>query len=209
MEYLKEMAADGYGPGTIGQFHHVMIPHLIERLGVGRADLIVDVGAAQGHGLIPAKKAGFNNLTAVDIDPLNFSLFRERYGIQCFECNVDMDRIPIRDAEVSLLMCFHLIEHLREPDYFLSESYRILRQNGKIALVTPDWRKQYKTFWRDPTHIHPYDKFSLARLLRIHGFKSVQTFSWGPRYGSGRTGAFAWVPKLGMIGVDMLALASK
>lgn len=209
MKYLQEMAEQGYSPDTIRPFDRVMIPYLLKRLDVGVDDLIVDAGAAQGHGLIPAKEAGYRNLAAIDIDPFNFDLFRDKYGIRCLRCNLDSEPIPLGDEEVALFMSFHLIEHLRHPEHFLAEARRVLKSGGKISIVTPDWRRQYKTFWRDPTHLHPYDKESIARLLRMSGFADVRTSSWGPRFGLGRLSAFKWWPKLAMIGVDMLATAIK
>jgi len=186
-----------------------MVPYILKQIGVARDELIVDVGAAQGHGLIPAYCAGYEKLAAVDIDPWNFSLFEDRYRIRTFRCDVERESLPFRDGEVSALMCLHLIEHLQSPRLFISEVYRVLRPKGRFVIVTPDWQKQYKIFWRDPTHVHPYDKVSIARLLRMHGFQDVRTHSWGPRYGMGRLHAFRWFPRLGMIGIDMLALGSK
>jgi hypothetical protein len=82
----------------------------------------------------------------------------------------------------------------------------VLGKSRAIALVTPDWRKQYKTFWRDPTHVHPYDRESIARLLRMHGFRHVQTCAWGSAYGLGRMGAYRLLPRLGLIGRDLLSI---
>jgi hypothetical protein len=72
----------------------------------------------------------------------------------------------------------------------------------------PDWRKQFKTFYRDPTHLRPYDKDSIARLLRVHNF-NASVFSWGSAFGLGRLKSYIWFAKLGMIGQDILAIAIK
>jgi len=106
-------------------------------------------------------------------------------------------------------MSFHVIEHLSRPDVYLFEINRILRNGGGVAfLVTPDWRKQFKAFYRDPTHIRPYDKESVARLLRIWNFRA-NVFSWGSAYGLGRLKLYRWFPRLGMIGRDILAVGIK
>jgi SAM-dependent methyltransferase len=209
MSYLKEMAELGYTPDSIGSFHRTMIPYLLGRLGLGRDDLIVEVGAAQGHCILSAKRAGYANLAVLDVDPYNFQLFETQHQIACHRCDVEKDPFPFGDSQAGVVMGFHVIEHLREPGAFLGEALRVLRPGRVLALVTPDWRKQYRTFWRDPTHVHPYDKESIARLLRMHGLADVRTYSWGSAYGLGRLHGYRWIPQLGMIGCDVLALGVK
>lgn len=206
--YLREMAEQGYNPENIGAFHKHMVPWLMSAHGLGKQEAVVDIGAGQGHCLLPLHRAGWRDLTAVDIDPFNFRLFRERYGINTLRCDVAVDVLDMADASVAAVFCFHLIEHVPAPQHFLDEIYRVLQPGGKLFLVTPDWRKQYKTFWRDPTHIHPYDKESIVRLLRMHGFEAM-VHSWGTRYGLGRLRVYRYAPRLGLIGQDILVVASK
>ena len=209
VDYLREMAEEGYNPDSIGPFHLTMVPWVINACGAARDDLIVDIGSGQGHCVVSAHNAGYRNLAVVDIDCLNFDLFQQRHQIRCHQANVEKDPLPFENSTVRIILCLHLIEHLHDPHSFLAESYRVLHPDGAIALVTPDWRKQYKRFWHDPTHVHPYDHESLPRLLRMHRFKRVQTFPWGSAYGLGRLKAYRRFPRLGLIGIDLLALAWK
>jgi 2-polyprenyl-3-methyl-5-hydroxy-6-metoxy-1,4-benzoquinol methylase len=206
--YLREMAEHGYNPESIGPFHEHMIPWLMSSNNVGKNEKIIDIGAGQGHCLLPMYNSGWRNLTAVDIDRYNFRLFKEKYGINTLCCDASVDRIDIPDGSVGAVFCFHLIEHIAAPQHILSEIHRVLKPSAKLFLVTPDWRKQYKTFWRDPTHVHPYDKESIFRLLKMHDFQ-VEIHSWGTSYGLGRVLAYKYAPTLGLIGQDILAIASK
>jgi hypothetical protein len=43
----------------------------------------------------------------------------------------------------------------------------------------------------------------------MHLFIGTRISSWGPRYGAGKVKAYRWLPVLGMIGVDLLAVAYK
>ena len=206
--YLHEMAQQGYNPENIGPFHEHMVPWLMSVHGLGKQEAVVDIGAGQGHCLLPLHRAGWRNLTAVDLDPYNFQLFRERYGISTLRSDAAVDVLDVPDESIAAVFCFHLIEHVSVPQHLLDEIHRVLRLGGKLFLVTPDWRKQYKTFWRDPTHVHPYDKESIVRLLRMHGF-GVVVHSWGTAYGLGRLRAYQRIPQLGLTGQDILAVASK
>lgn len=209
MSYLNEMAKSGYNIQSIDSFHKEMIPYLVETLaGAEHEDLIVDIGAGQGHGLIPLMERGYQRLVAVDMEEENFPIF-EKYGIKCYRCDVEHDSLPLANDTVNVILSIHLIEHLDAPDQFMRECFRLLVPGGHIFIVTPDWRKQVKTFWRDPTHRHPYDRVSIARLLRIHDFDNEKTYPWNSRYGFGRLHAFKLFPMLGMIGKDLLAHARK
>jgi len=207
MTYLKEMAESGYNFREIDDFHTFMIPWLLSENGVGPQDIVVDIGAGQGHCLIPLQEKGYRNLIAVDHDRFNFEVFK-KLDILPLYCNIEIEPLNIEDNSVDAVLCFHLIEHLNTPANLLSEAHRILKCGKKIFFVTPDWIKQYKTFWRDPTHKHPYDKESIERLLRIYEFDPIVS-SWNARFGLGRLKVYRRFPRLGMIGMDILAIGKK
>lgn len=208
MSYLREMAEQGYNPERIGPFHQHMVPWLLASAGIGKDEPVVDIGAGQGHCLIPLHERGWRRLTAVDVDDYNFAMFRERYGFETLRCDIGREPLALADGGVAAVLGFHLIEHLPAPDNLLREACRVLRPGGKLFLVTPDWRKQYKTFWRDPTHLRPFDKEAMARLYRMHRL-TPEVHSWNPAYGMGRLQAYRWFPRLGMIGQELLAIGTR
>ena len=208
MNYLREMAEQGYNPQNIDSFHEVMVPWLLSFNGVSKDGTVVDIGAGQGHALIPLHRNEYKHLVAVDIDDFNFDFFERKYGFKTIQCNIASQPLELKSSSVGAIIALHLIEHLRDPANLLKESHRVLKPGGKLFLVTPDWRKQYKTFWRDPTHLRPYDKVSISRVLRMYEF-IPRVSSWNARFGFGRLQAYKWFPKLGMIGLDLLAIGTK
>lgn len=208
MSYLEEMAKQGYHMDSIDRFHEVMLPWLLTSHGIARSAAVLDIGAGHGHCLIPLHRAGWARLVAVDVDDRNFDAFRARFGIKGYRCDIATEALPVADASAGAILSFHLIEHLPSASHLLAECARVLQPGGKLFLVTPDWRKQYRTFWRDPTHLRPYDKEAIARLMRMHGLQP-ELHSWGSRYGLGRLGAYRWTPRLGMIGADLLAVGTR
>jgi len=185
-----------------------MIPWLLSHHHVAKDVGIVDIGAGQGHCLIPLSENGWANLTAVDIDDYNFPVFVSKYGFNVLKNDISSEKLKIEDSSQAAVICFHLIEHMLAPDNLINEAHRILCPGGKLFIVTPDWRKQFKTFWRDHTHLHPYDKESIDRLLRMYNFDPL-IYSWGSAYGMGRLKAYKYVPQLGLIGNDLLAVGIK
>jgi 2-polyprenyl-3-methyl-5-hydroxy-6-metoxy-1,4-benzoquinol methylase len=185
-----------------------MSPWLLSNHQVAKDEGIVDIGAGQGHCLLPLYENGWLKLTAVDVDDYNFSIFKNKYGFNVHKCNISSEKLGLTDNSQGAVICFHLIEHLLSPDNLIKEAHRVLRPGGKMFIVTPDWRKQFKTFWRDPTHLHPYDKESIARLLRMYNYDPI-VYSWGSAYGLGRLKAYKYLPKLGLVRSDILAVGIK
>jgi 2-polyprenyl-3-methyl-5-hydroxy-6-metoxy-1,4-benzoquinol methylase len=208
MEYLKEMADGGYNPESIHAFHRFMVPWLMKSEGVSVASTVVDFGAGQGHCLIPLQEQGWRSLIAVDVDDFNFNVFERKYGIRTVKCNLADQKVALANGSADVILCFHVIEHLWSPENLMKEAHRILRPGGKLFLVTPDWKKSFVTFWGDPTHVKPYDKIALARLMRMYGF-SPMVRSWNARFGVGRARLYKLWPRLGFIGREAIATGLK
>ena len=207
--YLQEMREQGYSADDIGDFHIKMIPYVLEKWGVAKNAKMCEVGIAQGHCSIAAYKAGYRNLNGVDYIDVNFKNLKDKYGIDCVNADITKDRLPFEDNTFDCFIFFHTIEHIADATLILSEMLRCLKPGGKLFLATPDWRKQVKTFFADPTHIKPYDKIALGRLMRIAGWKNFETHSFGTAYGLGRLKAYKYVPQCAFIGPDILVVATK
>lgn len=206
--YLEEMVASGYSPDRIDSFHRRAMKILARDYFPDRDSRILDTGAGSGHCLLPLADLGYRRLFAADIDPHNRSVFRKQ-GID-FSC-VDFEKDPMQweDGFFRAILSFHLIEHLSDPDLYLSEVRRTLEPGGIMIVVTPDWRKQYRTFWRDHTHRRPYDKAGLPRLLRCAGFRVERVSPFGAARGVGRLGLWKLWEKLMFTGGDLLVVARK
>jgi len=206
--YLKEMVESGYRPENIDVFHRFCLPYLGSKFFPNRDVKILDIGAGLGHSLIPLKLSDYQNLWAADIDDFNQDLFKKN-NIKFNSFNAEEDKFPYEDGFFDVVLSFHLIEHLLNPQNYLEEVHRILKNGGKFILVTPDWRKQYKTFWRDHTHIHPYDKESIVRILKCYDFEPIFTKSFGVLRGLGRIKVWKIIEQLMFTGIDIISISKK
>jgi ubiquinone/menaquinone biosynthesis C-methylase UbiE len=207
--YLQEMREQGYSADDIGDFHTKMIPYLLEQYAVPKSGLLVEVGIAQGHCSISAHRAGYRNLAAVDYVDVNFARFKEKYGINCHNVDITEAALPFADNSVDAFIFFHTIEHISNGMLILSEMFRATKPGGKCFIATPDWRKQVKTFFADPTHIKPYDKEGLSRLMRMAGWKNFDVRSFGTSFGLGRLKAYNYFPQVAFTGPDILVVGKK
>jgi SAM-dependent methyltransferase len=206
--YVKEMMDSGYTANAIDDFHKIALPYLGEKFFPDKTFKILDIGAGAGHSLVPLLEAGWKNLWAIDRDDYNKEFFKKR-GIVFNSVDVTKDKFPFEPNFFDVILSFHLIEHLNDSQNYLEEVWRVLRPGGVLIIVTPDWRRQYKTFWRDHTHLHPFDKESISRILKSYNFTPVFIKNFGVFRGIGRTGLWKLYKPLIFSGVDMVAVAKK
>lgn len=75
--------------------------------------------------------------------------------------------LPIEGGSVDSILCSQVLEHVFEPQSFLSELHRVLKPGGRLLLTVP-------FVWDE--HEQPYDygrytSFGLSDLLQRHGFE--------------------------------------
>lgn len=80
--------------------------------------------------------------------------------------------LPIENNVADTVVSFSVLEHLCEPQQFLSESYRILKPSGSMVLQVPFM------WW---VHEAPYDFFRYTRyglkyMFEKAGFKNVEVY---------------------------------
>ena len=92
-------------------------------------------------------------------------LIKEGYKVTEASC----PPIPYSDNTFDLIFCFHVIEHLDSPftvHAFVEECQRILKPDGKLVMIAPDYMRMGKYFWDcDYTHITPITERRLKQIL--------------------------------------------
>jgi SAM-dependent methyltransferase len=82
----------------------------------------------------------------------------------------DGRRFPFPDGSFDAVLCNQVLEHVFEPDEFLSEIGRVLTPGARLLLTVPfawDEHEQPRDFAR-------YSSFGLQALLSRHGFTVLQ-----------------------------------
>lgn len=153
---------------------------------------LLDVGCSKGTHLKNFGK--YHNVFGVDLRkdiPENSPYFNT-----VFECNIEKDNFPFEDNTFDYVWSKSVIEHISNPENMIKESYRVLKKNGIIIIMCPAWPYQWKVYFDDWTHYHPYSQKSLRDMLLMFGFKDVQCelfyqlpFLWNKPY-------LKWLPKI-------------
>ena len=90
------------------------------------------------------------------------------------ENNIDFekDKINKDNNTYDFVLFKSVLEHLFNPTNILQEIKRVLKKDGILIIITPNFRLD-KKFYDDPTHVHPYNPSSLKKLLQLNTFSCV------------------------------------
>jgi 2-polyprenyl-3-methyl-5-hydroxy-6-metoxy-1,4-benzoquinol methylase len=103
-----------------------------------RAQHYLDIGCADGSFTIQvANIVEAEEVFGVDLSSKALGE-AERRGIKTCVLDINKDALPFDNEEMDLITSFEVIEHLLNPDNLISESYRVLRENGKFIVSTPN-----------------------------------------------------------------------
>lgn len=163
------------------------IDNILKFMGAG--ELVLDVGS--GSGVISKFISEKNSVVSLDISEKCIRNCRKlglKDGVVA-----DAIKLPFKDGTFDRIVCVELIEHLDEPQRCISEFRRVLKDDGRLILTTPNYRSLWPvTEWlwdrfgrgRDyrKQHIYKFNPSSIKKLLEDSGFhitseKTVFLFS--------------------------------
>lgn len=145
--------------------------YLVSHFNIKTGSVMVDVGCGRGEFMHGFKQAG------LDVRGLDIVRFEGKSleGLNVQNADFEHEPFPYKDASIDLVFSKSVIEHLNNPANFIKECKRILKPNGRIVIMTPDWQSQRYIFYNDYTHLQPYTELGLARALEAYGFRAVHT----------------------------------
>jgi 2-polyprenyl-3-methyl-5-hydroxy-6-metoxy-1,4-benzoquinol methylase len=136
---------------------------------------VLDLGCGRGVFLGLAAEAG---IEAVGVDHSQESLEicrRKGFAVHHENAIRFLSESPRRFGGI---FCSHLIEHMsyEEATRFLDLCHQALVPGGRLLVVTPnpeDLAVISQIFWLDPTHVRPYPKLLVERMLTAAGFHVI------------------------------------
>ncbi len=136
---------------------------------------ILELGCGSGINSILINKR-FSHVEYYGIDILPEDEVSEL--IKYKKLDLENNSFPYPDEFFNIIIFTHVIEHLKSPLSIGPEINRVLKENGKIYLETPNWttmfvpsfgihREQHIpfNFFDDPTHFKPWTKHGIFEFL--------------------------------------------
>ena len=101
--------------------------------------IIVDVGSGYGSPAINWHQTYRPiDITCVNINPLQLKESHEQFNL----ANATATSLPFDDKSIDRVLAFESAQHFKPLDDFISESYRILKDDGILALAIPVMTEQ-------------------------------------------------------------------
>lgn len=89
--------------------------------------------------------------------------------------DLNNEKLPFPDEFFDVFFSKSVIEHISDTEHYMNEMKRVLKKGGLLILLVPDLETQYFIFYQDPTHIHPYTRVSVYKLLKMMEFERVES----------------------------------
>jgi len=142
---------------------------------------LLEVGCGYGFFIEHLKNKGYN------IKGIEISNSRREYGIKELGCTIYDVNLMIEDIldsqneKYDVIFLFHVLEHLSEPEQFLKNISKMLKEEGTLIIEVPNLddhmieiSEQYRNFYFQRAHITYFEKHTLNNLLIKSGYVNIE-----------------------------------
>jgi SAM-dependent methyltransferase len=142
----------------------------------------LDVGCATGR-LLQWLAADGWDARGVDVCRESAEYGRRERGVDIHAGTLEEARFA--DGRFAVVHCSHLIEHLDDPRAFLREVRRVLCDDGRAVITTPNvdglQARLFASGWRSAIvdHLVLFGRATLRRMLGEEGFVVEREVTWG------------------------------
>ncbi|MBW4622201.1 MAG: class I SAM-dependent methyltransferase [Cyanosarcina radialis HA8281-LM2] len=174
----------GCAPGTHAGLTGIITRHVKPRSGV------LDIGAHAGALLRRLQDAGFSDLTGTDLDTTRFNC----PGAQFKRLELNQPFSTNFERKFHLITSTDVIEHLDNPRNFLTESRKLLEDDGWLAISLPNvafWEGRVKFLlkgelwgfgeknYRSQRHISPITFEQMVLMMQEIGLQVIEVGTAG------------------------------
>lgn len=134
---------------------------------------MIDIGCGDGNLMKAINHYKGSKCFGVDIKKLE-----DTDTVKFYSVDIINESFPFADNTFDFAIMNHVLEHLDNTGYVLSEIRRILKPGGLLYIETPNFRTtrlpslRFKkeqgmpiNFYDDATHVRPYDEGSLRQTV--------------------------------------------
>jgi len=111
--------------------------HLFNSFEMEKGQIFLEPGCGRGEFLSEFNKLGLK-CHGIDLSNYAGSILDKKVDV-IKGINLQNEKWPYPDNFFDIIYNKSLLEHLNNPDKFLNEARRVLKPNGKILCLVPDW----------------------------------------------------------------------
>lgn len=169
-DYLKIVYNTKDRPLT--NYPEKLVNYLFDSFNLKQGLKFLEPGCGRGEHLRYFKGLGLD-VYGLDLSPEAIKLSPD-LKISTFD--LENGKIPFEDNYFDVIYSKSFLEHIRIPEIFLKEAYRVLKPGGVIISLVPDWEAQYQKFYDDYTHVSPFTSLGLNNIKLSVGFQDVEVY---------------------------------
>jgi SAM-dependent methyltransferase len=170
--YLKTYYSEEVKPKS--DYPEKLVRYLLNTFEMKKGMRILEPGCGCGDHLRLFKDFGLEAY-GLDLSPESPLLARD---LDISICNVEKEKLPYPDNYFDVVYSKSFLEHLQNPGEFIKEAYRVLKPNGLLLSMTPDWESTHQKFYDDYTHISPFTIVSLENIQLASGYSDVKVYKF-------------------------------
>jgi len=143
---------------------------------------LLDVGCSTGAFLVAARNDGWD-VYGCEISKYSSQYAQEEKGLNVF--TGELTQANYKEADFDVITFWAVLEHVPNIFGYLSETYRILRPGGAVAISVPNWRSLSiillgpKYRYITHTHLFYFTPRSISYLLKKIGFCKIEVQTKG------------------------------
>ena len=140
---------------------------------------ILEVGAGIGNFTELLSKKG--KLTAIDINSFYIKDLKMTFkGLSVGYGDAEKGLYFFKNKEFDSVICFNVLEHIKDDRKALKNMFDLLRSNGKLIILIPAHELLFSAFDKSLGHFRRYNKNGIVKKLKDVGFKniSVRYLNW-------------------------------
>jgi uncharacterized protein (TIRG00374 family) len=108
--------------------------------------VVIDIGCGSGVQLKEISKTGYARAIGIDVNIHAIRFARKRSLPNTEFIIADAQYLPIKPSSADKIVCAEIIEHVKSPQYLVSEITRVLKHGGAVVITTPNDRSVWGVY---------------------------------------------------------------
>jgi 2-polyprenyl-3-methyl-5-hydroxy-6-metoxy-1,4-benzoquinol methylase len=142
---------------------------------------ILEIGSGYGWFVNKMRSLGYD-IDGIELSDEKRAMAKEYLNVELLSINLLSNKLPANIVEKYDVVCmFYVLEHIIDLHLFLKESLRVLKPNGKLVVIVPNFfdkmkelSSEYEKFQYFRAHLSYFKPKTLTHLLSLSGLKNIQ-----------------------------------
>lgn len=141
---------------------------------ISKKSRILDVGSGYGFFLQAMLNKGFQNIVGSEISEERREISKKITKAKVFDINFLEENNSLEKFDCITL--FHVLEHIRDPIYFLKNIKKVLKPRGTLIIEVPNCKdmllsvsEEYRDFYWQLAHLSYFSEKNLKEIVKKSG----------------------------------------